>query len=151
MRAFFAKNPIYVLVGAVFFAGVSITATFIYLIPSLHYAVFIEPTIHDVASTEFYERYRANPEKYDFIDVRPADMYAQGHATGSRNIPLNVLYTEHKFLPKKGKEIVLICSGGSASGVAYGYLEHFGFNNLSRIEGGISYWKAAGLPVQKGK
>jgi len=42
---------------------------------------------------------------------------------------------------------VLICSGGRASGVAYGYLEHYGFLNLRRINGGIENWLAEGLPV----
>ena len=47
----------------------------------------------------------------------------------------------------KDKEIVLICTGGRASGVGYSYLEHYGFSNIARIEGGINAWADARLPV----
>jgi rhodanese-related sulfurtransferase len=107
----------------------------------------IEPNIKDISSAIFHEDFKVHPERYDFIDVRPQTVYAEGHAEGSRNIPLHQMYFQRKFLPKRGKTIVLICSGGIASGVAYGYLEHYGFLNLRRIEGGIEAWRAAGLPV----
>jgi rhodanese-related sulfurtransferase len=108
----------------------------------------IEPSIHDIDSKVFSEKFSEDPDKYLFIDVRPAEMYKQRHAVGSISMPLHTLYDLRKSLPKSGKEIVLICSGGVASGVAYSYLEHYGFFNLSRIDGGIESWIAAGLPVE---
>ena len=127
--------------GAVVF-----TAALIYLTPLKHLNV-IEPAIKDIAPREFYAEFRNDPARFVFVDVRPAEVYNRGHAEGSINIPLHQLYTERRYLPKSGREIVLICSGGSASGVAYGYLEHYGFLNLRRIEGGIEAWEEAGLPT----
>ncbi len=121
-------------------------ATAVYLSP-LKYNQLIEPKIRDVKAQEIYEEMKKNPAKYDFIDVRGAAQYADLHAEGSRNVPLHTMYFEREKLPKGGKKLVLICSGGVASGVAYMYLEHFGFRNVVRVDGGIESWQLAGLPI----
>ena len=128
-------------------ATVLITVLAIYLTP-LKWLNLIDPTINDIDPTEFNTDFQKSPEKYDFIDVRPEEAFKNAHAVGSRNVPLHLLYDERHVLPKKGKTIVLICSGGRASGVGYGYLEHFGFLNLRRIQGGIENWMIQGLPVE---
>ncbi len=122
----------------------------IYFTP-LKYAQLIEPKIKDVSAAVIREKMKENPAKYDFIDVRSAAMYEDLHAENSRSVPLHMMYFEREKLPKKGKQIVLICSGGVASGVAFMYLQHFGFSNVVRIAGGIEAWQAANLPVQSQK
>lgn len=147
---FLEKNNFYFFYSGVFLLGVMIAALIFYLTP-LKNLNLIELKIKDIAPSLFYEKYKKNPNDYIFIDVRPAEAYRKGHAEGSINIPLHTFYNERKYLPKRGQIIVLICSGGSASGVAYGYLEHYGFLNLRRIEGGIENWEKSGLPVVKGE
>lgn len=125
-----------------------IVAAVIYLTPLKHVTI-IEPTIDDISATEFYEDYQQNPDKYVFLDVRNQQAYDRMHAAGSELMPLHTFYTERLFLPKNNdKTIVLICSGAVASGVAYHYLEHHGFFNIKRIDGGIEAWELAGLPVE---
>jgi len=124
-----------------------VTLTIFYLTP-LRYVAFIEPTIHDIDPAEFYAMWQKNSDAYIFIDVRNRTVYDQLHATGSALMPLHTLYDTRHTLPRRGKTIVLICSGGRASGVGYSYLEHYGFRNIRRIEGGIEAWQAAGLPVE---
>ena len=131
----------------IFILGAAITSFLIYSTP-LRYTDKIEPKIHDIESKEFYEAYKINPDGYIFIDVRSEDSYKKTHALNSLSVPLHTLYDDRHILPKEGKEIVLICSGGRASGVAYSYLEHFGFKNISRIEGGIETWIENGLPTE---
>ncbi|MBI2025595.1 rhodanese-like domain-containing protein [Candidatus Kaiserbacteria bacterium] len=126
--------------------GVLGAALVIYLTP-LKNLNLVAPSIKDANPQAFYEEYRAKPEDFLFLDVRNPNEYYTEHAEGSLNVPINVLYTEQKTLPKSGKTIVLICTGGALSGVAYHYLEHQGFLNLRRIDGGVSAWKAAGLPT----
>lgn len=126
---------------------VLVTVLVIYLTPLKNLNI-IEPRINDIDPQEFYTDYSKNPDKYIFIDVRPKFVYDNEHAKGSINIELQNMYNERYNLPKHGKEIVLICTQGKASGVAYGYLEHYGFLNLTRIAGGIERWKAEGLPVE---
>jgi len=136
---------IVVLIGVVllFIAGMSL----VYFTP-LKYTQLVEPKIHDVFAQDIAPLIAANPENYDFIDVRGLADYDNLHAVGSRHVPLPKMYFERLTLPKKGKQIVLICSKGTASGVAYMYLEHFGFRNVVRIDGGIESWDAAGLPTE---
>lgn len=129
---------------------VGITSAAIYLTPLKHIAV-IEPAIDDIAPADFYELYQENPDDYVFLDVRNGQAYSRLHAAGSELQPLHTLYTERLFLPKNNdKTIVFICSGGVASGVAFHYLQHHGFFNILRLEGGIEAWELAGLPTESG-
>lgn len=123
------------------------TAGLIYLTP-LRYTRFIQPSIREISPQDFYAKFKQHSEQYLFIDVRPADAYAKEHAVGSVNIPLATLYDLRATLPRTGKTIALICGSNSASGVAYGYLEHYGFSNLLHVIGGVPAWKIAGLPTE---
>jgi rhodanese-related sulfurtransferase len=123
------------------------TASLIYLTP-LKWVNLVEPHINDIEPAEFYAKYKGNEDQYVFIDVRSQDAYDRVHAAGSALMPLHTLYDERHNLPLSGKKIVLICSGGRASGVGYSYLEHYGFFNIERIAGGIEAWQLANLPVE---
>lgn len=125
------------------------TVFLIYLTP-LKNLNLIEPRINTVSPKTFYEAYTKNPNGFIFIDVRSESSYNKMHAVGAINIPLHLLYDERHNLPKHGKIIALICGGNRASRVGYGYLEHYGFLNLTQIEGGIEKWQEADLPVVTG-
>jgi len=128
-------------------AAILATAALIYLTP-LKWVNVIEPRMHDIDAAQFYRDFEANPDKYVFIDVRTASAYDTLYAKGSVNHPIANLFDIHETLPRSGKEIVLICSTGRLAGIAYGYLEREGFQNLLRIEGGLQAWVLAGLPVE---
>jgi rhodanese-related sulfurtransferase len=119
-------------------------------VPALRYTPLWEPVIHNVDPSLIAEKMKANPDGYLFIDVRPQEMYQKLHAKGAQNIPIHLFYDKRTEFPKSGKEIVLICSGGRLAGVAYYFLEHFGFRNIMRVEGGVENWQAQGLPVVLG-
>lgn len=127
--------------------AVVVTALAIYLTPLRHFAL-ISPTMHEVDPSDFYADYSKNPDDYIFIDVRSPQIYNSAHAAGSINIPIENLFDEHYRLPKYGKKIALICTTGRLAGVAYGYLENWGFQNLIHIEGGVANWSTEGLPVE---
>jgi rhodanese-related sulfurtransferase len=114
----------------------------------LRHIPLLTPTIHDIAPEAFQQLYLENPDQYVFIDVRSEESYNRIHAEGSKLMSLHTLYDEWRNLPRNtDKTVVLICSGGRASGVGYHYLEHHGFFNIMRIGGGIEAWQLAGLPV----
>lgn len=127
--------------------GAIVAAMAIYLTP-LKWITVIEPTIKDIDSKTFYADFKVNPDRYIFIDVRPKNEYDAAHAVGSKNIPLVDLYDMRHVLPKHDKEIVLICTTGRSSGIAYSYLQHYGFFNIERIAGGLVDWIVEGLPVE---
>ena len=130
-----------------FIFGVAVTAVLIYG-TSLRYTDLIEPKITDVDPVTFYGKYQMNPDHYIFIDVRSESAYNKVHAKGSINVPLSEMYDYRHALPKKDKEIALICSGGRASGVAFAYLQHYGFTNMFRLDGGIENWIDKKLPTE---
>jgi|SRR3989344_1136407 len=146
-KSAFAKRfaPIILILATAF-----VVAGGIYLTPLKHFNI-IEPRIEEIDPAELYELLSTNPEDYRFIDVRPDRFYNTAHAEGSENIMLHLLYFERHNLPKD-KTTVLICAGeeSPSSGVAYSYLEHYGFPNLLRVKGGIEAWEAAGLPIVRG-
>ena len=45
------------------------------------------------------------------------------------------------------KRIFLICTSGRLAGIAYRYLEHFGYRNIVHIDGGVQNWINEGQPV----
>lgn len=122
----------------------------------LKYTEFISPVIDDVSPKVVYNKLLNTPNDMVIIDVRSEYEYNQAHAKGSINLPIHYFYDDTHGLPnEKGvalpkntnKEIYLICTGGRLAGVAYSYLEHYGYRNIKRVEGGISNWNANGLPV----
>jgi phage shock protein E len=123
-----------------------VTSAVIYLTP-LKWVTVLTPHTIDIDARTFYADYQANPEAYLFLDVRNESVYNTAHARGSLSQPIGTFFDGHRFLPKAGKKIVLICSSGRLAGVAYGYLEHEGFLNLRRIDGGLQNWIVSGLPV----
>lgn len=84
------------------------------------------------------------------IDVRPAEEYAAGHASGAINVPLDALEDCLATLPKK-REVVAYCRGPYClmSLEAVLRLRKRGWK-ARRLEDGFPEWKAAGLPVTSG-
>lgn len=120
----------------------------VYLTPLKNLNI-IEPKFNDINPKEFYSEYSQHPDKFLFIDVRDPSAYKFLHAKGSINMPLHTLYDQRSVLPKNtDKKIVLICSGGRASGVGFMYLQHYGFFNIERVSGGIEKWVEENLPVE---
>ena len=123
---------------------------------ALKYSEYISPTIKEIQPKELYAVLKNDNKKAIFIDVRSEYEYSQAHAEGSINLPLHYMYDDtHGLKNEKGidlpkntdQEIYLICTGGRLAGVAYSYLEHYGYRNIKRVEGGINNWNTQGLPV----
>jgi len=67
------------------------------------------------------------------VDVRSREEFAQGHANGSINVPLQSL-EEHSKQFDKSKPIILCCASGARSGMAASILKKNGF--AQTINGG---------------
>ena len=141
-----------VFVAPLLLTGVLITLSF----RSIRYSDLVPPRIIDISPTEAYQNILRNPEKYIVIDVRSGTEYRNAHASSSVNLPIHYFYDDTHGLANELKvplprntdqEIYLLCTGGRLAGVAYSYLEHYGYRNIKRIEGGIANWAGQGLPV----
>lgn len=93
-----------------------------------------------------------NKDEALVLDVRESKDYREGHITGSRNIPFSKLKDNLSEVSSfQDKPVVLVCKMGQHAGAAGKILHGAGFKNVLRLTGGITTWKADGLPLVKGK
>ena len=91
-----------------------------------------------------------NRGKTTLIDVRSAEEFAAAHVRDAKNIPLADLSNRLGELEKsKTRTIVVICQAGARSDKGVRQLKAAGFEDVLSLEGGMTGWTAAGLPVTK--
>lgn len=84
------------------------------------------------------------------LDVRSPSDYKEGHITDAINIPLADLAKRLAELDAyRNTPIIVTCAIGQHSGMAGRQLTHEGFTQVVRLDGGISAWRGASLPVIK--
>ena len=84
------------------------------------------------------------------IDVREKAEFDQGHIVDAINIPHANLDARLDELKKhQDKPIIIACKMGQHSGPAGTLLRKAGFENVSRLRGGITEWRGQSLPVVK--
>ena len=104
------------------------------------------PSVPKLTALELNEKLKFGKHPL-VIDVRQPDEFRGSHIVGAKLIPLNNLRKHAKELPK-GREIVCVCATGSRSRVAARFLLKEGFTVFD-MQGGMTAWKQAKLPVQK--
>lgn len=91
-----------------------------------------------------------NRENAIVLDLRPKKDFSAGHIIDAINIPFDSLTKRMSELDKyKGKPLLLICANGQHSGPCAKQLKAAGHDNVSRLNGGISSWRADSLPLVK--
>ena len=80
------------------------------------------------------------------VDVRPSAEFLAGHLPNARNIPNEDLAKRAGELPA-GKPLIVVCATGSRAGKAAATLRAAGRQDVFCLEGGISGWQQAGLPL----
>ncbi len=91
-----------------------------------------------------------NRGKSTVIDVRTPEEFAAGHLRDAKNIPLADLATRIGELEKsKGRSVVVVCQSGARADKAVRQLAAAGFDDVVSLDGGLTAWQAAGLPVAK--
>jgi rhodanese-related sulfurtransferase len=92
-----------------------------------------------------------NRENAVVVDLRDPKEYEAGHIAGAINIPHPALDKRITELSKhKAKPIALVCRMGQNSGAAGTVLRKHGFENVTRLRGGMIEWRNQSLPVVKG-
>lgn len=93
-----------------------------------------------------------NQENALVVDLRPYADFQKGHIAGSKNVLMGQFDPESKQLaPAKALPIVLVCQSGITVVGAAKRLKKAGFERVHILEGGISAWQQAELPLVKGK
>ena len=84
------------------------------------------------------------------IDIRPVTEFNNGHIKGAKNIPLKEFTSEINDYSKfKDKPVLIYCNSGNTATRAIKSLKNAGFEKINNLEGGISAWKEANMPLSK--
>ena len=89
---------------------------------------------------------RLDEGKALLIDVREAHEHAREHIAGSRLAPLSRFQTED-FSEQGDQTAVFYCHSGGRTTANARLLASKGFREAYVLSGGITAWKAAGLPT----
>jgi len=86
-----------------------------------------------------------------FIDVRTPGEYERLHLPAARLVPLVGLDPAQVASLRKSPEdpVYAICASGARSAMACKKLEAAGVSPVISVDGGITAWEAAGLPVER--
>ena len=89
-----------------------------------------------------------NREDALVLDVRETGEWGSGHIHGARHITLGQLGTRMSEIEKfKDKPVIICCASGNRSSSACGQLKKGGFEKVYSLDGGISAWIGANLPL----
>lgn len=92
-----------------------------------------------------------NKENAVVLDIRPKKEFQAGHVTGAINIPFAEMDKRIGELGKhQDKPIIVVCNLGHTASGAMKKLQEAKFENVARLSGGITEWKAQNLPIVKG-
>lgn len=102
--------------------------------------------MQNINVTELHQLMQAN--KVELIDVREEFEYKAVNIAGAHLIPLATINASK--LPKTDKPIVIHCKlGGRSTKACQQLLAEDPSLNLASLDGGITAWESAGLPVNK--
>lgn len=102
-------------------------------------------TIAPLEASALMEERQGDPG-FVIIDLRRAEELVGGQVPGAINID-SAHFGEHlDTLDREGTYLIYCQRGGRSAGIRE-MMRGAGFNEIYEIEGGLSAWKAAGLPV----
>jgi hydroxyacylglutathione hydrolase len=89
-----------------------------------------------------------NLDNYDVLDARNPDEWKDGHIEGADHLPAyEIIGGEMPSDEGRTKPLAVICGSGYRSSVASSVLMARGLKDVVNIDGGMSAWNDAGLPV----
>lgn len=80
------------------------------------------------------------------IDVREAEEFAKGHATGAVHLSRGTIELKiEEQVPDTAAPIICYCGGGNRSALVADNLQKMGYTNVASLAGGFKSWKDQGL------
>jgi rhodanese-related sulfurtransferase len=93
-----------------------------------------------------------NRENALLIDVSSLADFEKGHIPGAKHVAMNQFDPEQKDLAKaKDLPVAVVCRSGQTSGQAAQRLVKAGFKHVFWLDGGLSSWTGAQLPLARGR
>lgn len=84
------------------------------------------------------------------LDVRTPEEFAQGHLDGAVMIDFyRDDFSDRLAELDRDVPYLLYCRSGNRSGQTLAIMEQLGFRDVADVDGGITAWQGAGLPVTR--
>ena len=81
------------------------------------------------------------------VDVRDANETVSGSIAGAHLVPLDALRADPDAVLSRNARIVFVCAKGIRSMTAAKLAERLGYEQIFNIDGGLTAWSKAGLPL----
>ncbi len=101
------------------------------------------PKLGTLAATQMM-----NSRDVQIVDVRSTAEFTSGSLRDARNLPLAELAARAAEL-RKDRPVLVVCDLGRRASLAAVKLRSAGIGEVYILDGGLSAWRAAGLPVAK--
>jgi len=95
---------------------------------------------------QLQDRLRHGADRLTVLDVRTDKEWNSGHIDGALHIHGGRLQERLADVPQ-GKPVAVICGTGFRASIAASFLKREGYDEVINVIGGMSAWKAAGLPI----
>lgn len=83
------------------------------------------------------------------LDVRTGGEFSKGHIPGAKNFPhTKLMERAGRIAGYQQKEVVLYCEEGPRANFAHIILQQHGFTKIRHLDGHMSAWREAGLPIE---
>lgn len=94
--------------------------------------------------------HQINHQSAHVIDIRPVEDFKQGHIVDAIQA-LPEAFKQSRMDKYKNKPVILVCTRGLTAATLATQLRTQGFTQVMVLDGGMTAWRAAGLPLIKGK
>jgi rhodanese-related sulfurtransferase len=89
------------------------------------------------------------PDGPILVDVREDDELRAARVAGAVHLPMSSFANRYAELPQN-RPLLVMCATGGRSSAATAFLLRNGWTDVVNVEGGITAWQRAGMPVRKG-
>ena len=84
------------------------------------------------------------------LDVREPNELVEARVEGAAHYPMSTFAERYTELPRD-RPLLVMCATGGRSAAVTAFLQRSGWTDVHNVEGGISAWQRAGLPVKRGR
>ena len=103
-------------------------------------------TLSTISVQQLQSQLAESRDRTTVLDVRTDKEWNSGHIDGAIHIHGGKLQESFAVVPKN-KPVAVVCGSGYRASIASSFLKREGYADVTNVVGGMSAWKAAGLPT----
>jgi hydroxyacylglutathione hydrolase len=103
-------------------------------------------TLPTMSVHDLHDRIKRSKSDVVVLDVRTEQEWEAGHIEDAVHIHGGVLQDRFDDVPRE-RPVAVVCGSGYRASIAASFLQRQGYQDVTNVIGGMSAWKAAGLPT----